>query len=264
MHSPIEEIYGHWSGELNSKPRLYVISVRPRMDPKAAPIAYVMVDRKISSDPSDSGDVSSSTIELNYHVIGPDYQFATPSTGSFRGKYQRGSNTVSLTGGAVFMDPDELRGNRIGTYLFSQVIQWAMQWPQASVLPIKVNPERDQDNRVRRDQMYKEAGIEFDPVSGESLPMKAGALKLRTSWQENIEELRLNDCIAKLVYERNWANNEHRIQCLHTERAEEKLAMRERCPIIFALDHIWKRITSLPVLGALAIAVSLGLVWRFQ
>lgn len=40
---------------------------------------------------------------------------------------------MSLVGGELFLDPDELRGQRIGTYLMNEIVTWAQQWPEAPV-----------------------------------------------------------------------------------------------------------------------------------
>ncbi|GBQ32032.1 hypothetical protein HLH34_00045 [Gluconacetobacter azotocaptans] len=74
---------------------------------------------------------------------------------------------ISLTShnprrGAVFLDLEELEGNRIGSYLMNLVVAWARQWPDASVNPITLLAHQARgENTIRRSRPYEQFGITF-------------------------------------------------------------------------------------------------------
>ena len=83
--------------------------------------------------------------------------------GFFTGKYSQISNSVSITGGGVFLDPSGLRGNRIGTYLMYHIVSLAKYWPNAEVENIKLDvDETKSENKIRRNKLYEQIGLVFD------------------------------------------------------------------------------------------------------
>jgi GNAT superfamily N-acetyltransferase len=83
---------------------------------------------------------------------------------SFHAKFRAGwkdAGSIDLTGGFVVVDPSSMHGQRIGTYLFNEVIDWAKQWPDAVITPIKL-VETDHVNKIRRNHFYARFGFSFD------------------------------------------------------------------------------------------------------
>jgi hypothetical protein len=166
--------------------------------------------------------------------------------GEFHGSYRLYFNAVSLTSssmskGAVFVDPPELRGQRIGTYLFNEIVQWAQQWPEATVNRIELlaNDGRG-DNKARRNRFYEQFGLVFDYTDpehweGQSRPIQVGALKKVETWKQNIIEYRMLDYLAEVLYAEERATSELRMRDEACGRliAEQKQA--EARPLRWAL-----------------------------
>jgi hypothetical protein len=57
-----------------------------------------------------------------------------PNPTSFKAFYKPLENEASQTGGGVFLDLNDLKGQRIGTYLMFRVVQWLKQWPGSTMV----------------------------------------------------------------------------------------------------------------------------------
>ncbi|MBN0147646.1 hypothetical protein JTL51_32530, partial [Pseudomonas aeruginosa] len=125
--------------------------------------------------------------------------------------YSRHFNSVSLTSpsmskGAVFLDLPGLDGQRIGTYLMNEIVQWVQQWPEANVNGIELLAgQAHGDNKARRNWFYEQFGLVFDYTDpehreGRSRPMLAGALVKVETWRQNITEHRMLDYLAAVLY----------------------------------------------------------------
>ncbi|SFQ73464.1 hypothetical protein SAMN05216567_1326 [Variovorax sp. OK605] len=201
-----------------SKPRLQVLEIYDREKGKEAgePIAHLLLERVETRriDERD-GSVFEASIELRFQRILPKFDARRQSpyeAGSFVGGYSKLlEERVSLTStgvhgnGAVFMDLSGLRGQRIGTYLFNEVVTWAKQWPGAEVKAITLNAgDASPSNKVRRNRLYEQFNIAFsyddsDNRSGTSKSMKADALTVVDTWEHNIVERSLVDYICELA-----------------------------------------------------------------
>ena len=100
------------------------------------------------------------------------------------------SETISLTGGQLGIWDDTYRGNRLGRWLFNEIVSWAKQWPNADVNSIGLGPaDATEDNLERRNKMYIEAGLDFGDDGnvihvGRSREMKASKLVVLSSWKK--------------------------------------------------------------------------------
>ncbi|WP_295983322.1 hypothetical protein [uncultured Variovorax sp.] len=158
-----------------STPRLQVLEIHDREKGKEAgePIAHLLLERVETAQIDESdGSVFEASIELRFQRILPKFDTRRQSTyelGSFVGCYSKLYDRVSLTSnavygdGAVFMDLSGLRGHRIGSYLFNEVVAWAKQWPDAEVKTITLNAgDATATNKVRRNRLYEQFKIAFD------------------------------------------------------------------------------------------------------
>lgn len=159
-------------------------------------------------------------IELNYQILMPR-RLRSSITHSFVASYRASctGGDLALTGplhseGAVFLDPSDIRGSRVGTYLMNEIVGWAKQWPEADVRPISLLTHQAGNGEAfhteRRNQFYEQFKIEFDyadvtKAAGVSKPMKALALAQVNTWKENITEIEVYDYVAQLLNEAETA-----------------------------------------------------------
>lgn len=196
------------------KPRICMLEVMDRNTASDEPIARLFVERQESYQRDErDGRIFKASIRLSYETIEPKHSRQYREGECFSGSYSRGvgesNDSVSLVGGALFLDPDELRGQRIGTYLMNEIVTWAQQWPDANVRPIELRFEqaKDEENRARRNRFYERFGLVFtyrDPEHCEGLsdPILVKALMPVTSWEANIRERDPRDYLGELLYER--------------------------------------------------------------
>src|SRR5205085_300868 len=152
------------------------------------PIATLFVQREESYRYDADGQVYEASVCLSYQTIEPKHSLRSRVSGSFDGSYSRcsfreGEASVSLVKGALFLDPQGLRGQRIGAYLMNEIVTWAQQWPEAVVAPIKLRSgQAEEENRTRRNRFYERFGLVFgysDPEhrEGVSAPLPVRELK---------------------------------------------------------------------------------------
>lgn len=196
------------------KPRICMLEVMDRNTASGEPIARLFVERQESYQRDErDGRIYKASIRLSYETIDPKHSRQYREGECFSGSYSRGygesDDSVSLVGGALFLDPDELRGQRVGTYLMNEIVTWTQQWPDAKVRPIELlsGQAEDEENRARRNRFYERFGLVFtyrDPEHREGLsdPMLVKALTPVTSWEANIRERDPRDYLGELLYER--------------------------------------------------------------
>lgn len=188
-------------------PRVLVLAVRSLDALDAEPIAHVLVERvETYIRHSKDSPLLGAKISLAYQTIGVRHgNFFDEKTcgGVFSAKYSPSRSSVSLTSGAVFLDLPGLEGLHIGTYLMSEIIRWAQQWPDADVEQISLQAAQgtNVEERLRRNRFYEQFGIRFayetdDRMAGHSLPTKVRDLIIGeacAAWAQNIQELRFRD-----------------------------------------------------------------------
>lgn len=82
-----------------------------------------------------------------------------------------GRPRARLSNGLIVLPLDELKGRRIGTYLLKEIVDWAMQWPEADLYPVSLNADHaTPDNMPRRNRLYIQFGIDMpeDTIAGSS------------------------------------------------------------------------------------------------
>ncbi|MBQ3678797.1 MAG: hypothetical protein II929_04695 [Succinivibrio sp.] len=134
--------------------------------------------------------------------------------GSFSALYTQYSNTVQLAYGEIFLDPPEIHGHYIGTYLFNETVKWAKKFTDAKVLPIHI---RDVDDNVkRRRRFYEQFGlkiVEDGNGNAHTLEMNVNELKEQFLPDEKVKEYELVDFIHDLLS--NKKANELEIEFLN-------------------------------------------------
>jgi hypothetical protein len=231
-----------WRNKQRLKPRVCMLEVRDREKPDGVPIARLFVERQESYRRDDrNGQVHTASIRLASYRA----QVGGSFSGSYSRGYSEGNESVSLVDGALFLDPDELCGQRIGTYLMNEIVVWAQQWPEATVEPIELNYGQSQDdNRDRRNRFYERFGLVFDYHDSEhrmgvSKPMPAKALTSITSWEENIKERDPHDYLGELLYERQRMTMEASQSATAINNLSSRLEEAKNHPIRWAACRLW-------------------------
>jgi GNAT superfamily N-acetyltransferase len=265
----------HWRKRTQIKPRICLLEVREQDlkdgDPKGDPIARLFVERDEEHKIDHSnGEIYEASITLHYQTVDVSLAWRAPEGGEFEATYSRGYGgqpaEVALVRSALSLDPSDLRGKRVGTYLMNEIVTWAKQWPEASVRPINLREEQAYDqNRERRNRFYEQFGIEFDwtgPVrrAGVAKPMLARDLNLVTSWSRNVTELDVREAFSELL-QANWQ--------LSMDLSSRKGVIKELAaslqeandrPLHWALQRLWWRLPALAALFTLGILA--WLAWQ--
>lgn len=145
--------------------------------------------------------------------------------------------TISLTCGSLGIWHKYYKGNRLGRWLFNEIVTWAKQWPNADVNSIKLGPtDATEDNLKRRNKMYSGAGLKFDyddneNRTGRSREMKASKLIVLSSWKKenggNIVIQNIDDYINELIKESESLKREMENKKLRINSLNQKLSIME-------------------------------------
>ncbi|MDI1298614.1 hypothetical protein [Methylotenera sp.] len=235
---------------ISLKPRIYVLGVRDKKKLGEPPVAYIVVERteKINNY-QEKGQVYEASLRLDFEVFTTGRNWFRVSK-SFEGGYSKFRNVVSLSSssaglGAIFLDLEGLYGQRIGTFLMSEIVAWVKQWPDAEVNPIRLSSvQATSDNKDRRNRFYESFGLEFDYVDfkkkeGRSRPIKAVELKENLKWQQNIEVLELVPFIENfMIISSNKELEIERLKSSIKRLGDENISARDY-PIRWALRWTW-------------------------
>ena len=260
-----------WRGKQRIKPPVCVLEVRDRDKPDGEPIARLFVHREESYRLDDrDGQVYEASIRLSYQTIEPKHSLRSRVSGDFKASYSRGFRegeaSVSLVDGALFFDPIELRGQRIGTYLMNEIVVWAQQWPEARVRSIKLlSGQAQEDNRARRNRFYERFGLRFhytDPEhrEGVSLPMPVQGLTTVASWEANIRERDPREYLAELLHDREHMAREAALRDTAFRNLSATLNDARDRPVRWAARRLWWRLQPILVQSAMLLAAG-ALVW---
>jgi GNAT superfamily N-acetyltransferase len=264
-----------WSESGWKRPRIYVLEVRDRHEIDKPPIAWLVIEReeRYRRDPCNN-EILDASIRISYERLGPRGSVPADSKGDFSGGYTRGFEqqrvsltSPSVTDGAVFLDLPELYGQRIGSYLMNEVVNWVRQWPQAEVAPVKlIEGQARGASKERRNRFYEKFGLVFDyrdadHREGLSRPMPAASLQPIESWKENLRELEMRGYINEVL-----TNSERESLELKTLRQAFKELWRgvqaaERHPAVWAIKQMWAR-WSMTLAGLVVVGLFLGALWR--
>lgn len=273
---PMETVlpsFGDWkrNGEI-VKPQILVLEIKDKDGLTDDALGFVLVERHESYKHYSDGPLEAAGICLSFKRVAGKYSYGSQGKGYFLAGFTPSINTVSLTSsiawseGAVFLDLPGLAGQRIGTYLMNEIVQWVQQWPDATVASIKLYAGQAQsDNKERRNRFYEQFGIVFDyddeqRRSGQSRPMLARDLKTVETWKKNIVEHNMHDYLGSIVdlNERISSDLNARDHACANLIAERKRA--ESRPIRWALGQLYFR-HSQSVFVGLVLIVIIGASW---
>ncbi|EMI6952642.1 TPA: hypothetical protein SMV53_004522 [Pseudomonas aeruginosa] len=261
-----------WREGQSVKPRILVLEIKDKERPDDKALGWVLVEREETyrRDPRD-GTIYEASIRLSYQRITAKFSHRDGGKGRFDGSYSRNFNSVSLTStsmskGAVFLDLPGLDGQRIGTYLMNEIVQWVQQWPEANVNGIELLAgQAHGDNKARRNWFYEQFGLVFDYTDhehreGRSRPLLAGALVKVETWKQNISEHRMLDYLAAVLYAEERATFELQASdraCAQLISEQKKAEVR---PLRWALRQLYYRYAS-TVFAGLILFIVIGLSW---
>lgn len=261
-----------WREGQSVKPRILVLEIKDKDRPDDKALGWVFVEREETyrRDPRD-GTIYEASIRLSYQRITAKFSHRDGGKGRFDGSYSRNFNAVSLTStsmskGAVFLDLPGLDGQRIGTYLMNEIVQWVQQWPEATVNGIELLAGQGHgDNKARRNWFYEQFGLVFDYTDpehreGRSRPMLAGALVKVETWKQNITEHRMLDYLAAVLYAEERATSELQARDRACAQLIAEQRRAEARPVRWALRRLYIHYAS-TVLAGLVLTALVGMAW---
>ncbi|WP_157130029.1 hypothetical protein [Achromobacter ruhlandii] len=249
-----------WNDGAKSLPPVYVLEVRDKHKPEGLPIRWILVERTETRSVGHDGKLIRARIRMAFQPLRVDGSLYLEDGGFFAGSYSPGvagrPSDLSITaediyGGNVMIKSAALRGNRIGSHLMNEIVEWAMKWPDASVMPIMVAAvDAGPDNRERRNKFYGNFGITFPPcdgplIEGRSLPMLAAQLTPHRTWEQNIVVKDIPsyiDELRKQVWSLKVENSKNASHVKHLEGVIEKA---EDAPLRWAWGHLATRAAGL-------------------
>ena len=259
-----------WREGQSVKPRILVLEIKDKDRPDDKALGWVLVEREETyrRDPRD-GTIYEASIRLSYQRITAKFSHRDGGKGRFDGSYSRNFNAVSLTStsmskGAVFLDLPGLDGQRIGTYLMNEIVQWVQQWPEATVNGIELLAGQGHgDNKARRNWFYEQFGLVFDYTDpehreGRSRPMLAGALVKVETWRQNITEHRMLDYLAAVLYAEERATSELQARDRACAQLIAEQRRAEARPVRWALRQLYYRYAN-TVLGVAVLTMLIGM-----
>ncbi|MBY8957109.1 hypothetical protein J1G18_07410 [Pseudomonas sp. MIS38] len=261
-----------WRNGQKIKPRILVLEVKDKERMEAPAIGWVVVEREetYERDPG-NGEVCEASIRLSYQTITARRSSYDYGKGQFCGSYSRFFNAVSLTSssmakGAVFLDLPELRGQRVGTYLMNEIVQWVQQWPEADVNAIELlRGQAKGDNKARRNRFYEQFGLRFDysdsgQREGVSRPMQVKSLTVVNGWEKNISEHRMFDYLGERLDAFDHVQLELGARDQVNTYLREELKKAESRPLRWALKRLYIEYSGLMSLGVI-LAFFAALFW---
>ena len=261
-----------WREGQSVKPRILVLEIKDKDRPDDKALGWVLVEREETyrRDPRD-GTIYEASIRLSYQRITAKFSHRDGGKGRFDGSYSRNFNAVSLTStsmskGAVFLDLPGLDGQRIGTYLMNEIVQWVQQWPEATVNGIELLAGQGHgDNKARRNWFYEQFGLVFDYTDpehreGRSRPMLAGALVKVETWKQNITEHRMLDYLAAVLYAEERATSELQARDRACAQLIAEQRRAEARPVRWVLRRLYIHYAS-TVLAGLVLTALVGMAW---
>ena len=131
----------------------------------------------------------------------------------------------------------------------NEIVQWAKQWPEAQVIPIKLLEAQalTEAEKIRRNKFYENFGIQFeydDPPknkSGKSRPMLAGALKTNFSWQQNISVHSVLDTMLDLQTKNEQLESDFQGATVGIEYLKKQLDELERRSIFRLILNLFRK-----------------------
>lgn len=259
------------------KPRIQVLEIRDRDHPDGEPIALLLVERQVTyrRDKPD-GPVYEASIRLSYEQILPRHARHAGGDKEFCGGYSAAHNRVSLSStsalpSAVFLDPPELRGQRIGTYLMNEIVMWAQRWPDAIVNSVSLSSGQasNEDSKNNRNTFWEQFGLVFDysdpeHKEGRSRPMPVKELTPTDEWTKNITERYVLDYLADVLYAERQATADLRQRTKILDERSADIRKAEDSPIRWALKILYYKYAGIMAGGTALSIVGSVLWWHYR
>lgn len=254
-----------WSKDILN-PRIVMLDVyENEISGENKPLFSLLLEKKESKSTSEFYGLD--TLTISYRVLNiHEWQ----GYGWFGASYDKNSNEFSIISdsygsGALFLDPKQIRGYKIGTYIMNQIIIWAKHnYLDAKLKMISLSENQaETDNRERRNRFYEQFGIQFNyknekRESGTSKDdILINQLNPVESWTKNIKEVTVPDYFINNL--KNIDNQKQKI--LDLTRANEWLRQDNEYywnENIF--QFIWRKLKPKIVYWALGSLIILSLV----
>ncbi|NHO33817.1 hypothetical protein [Acetobacter fallax] len=251
----------------------YILLVRPRLDPATEPVAKLLIEHRETLVHGDGGTVLKAHLSVRYRIIGEVPYGHRKQTYKFPACYVRDcgkDGRVCLTGsepfrGAVYLEPDSLLGNRIGSFLMNEIIKWATTWPHADVNPIKLYAHQGNgENKPRRNRFYEQFGIRFDytdrsHAEGLGREMQAGSLTPWANLPDNLSVMTLEEFLDQQERTLVAAQRDLKAQRRRSQNLDAALGRARDHPIRFSGGVIWE--THGSIIVWLVLLLTASMVW---
>jgi hypothetical protein len=261
-----------WDNSRTIKPRMQILEVRDRDAPDAEPLALLLIEREEVIKFDHDGLLESATVTFSYEPIKTHCRDTAMYRNQFKGSFTRRTNTVSLTSGSnskglVALDLNGLKGQRVGTYFFNEIVTWVKQWPDAEVNAIELLiGQAGEQNKERRNHFYERFNIQFDYKDadrreGTSVPMKAADLGHVETWKSNIRELDVMKFMSDLSYKADSATAELEYKHKAVKDLINQLRAIESKPLRWAIGQWLGKLYALALPMLIVATVVFG-CWR--
>lgn len=238
------------------KPTSVVLKVLPRisLENDLAPV-YLLVESRETYTHDSQGVLKDASICVSCQQIKPlQYGKKYPKT-HFHGGYsssQQGlvsltANTLS-TGGFVVIEDNEIKGNRVGTYLMSEIVKWAKQWPNADVRSVTLGTGQAQaENLERRNKLYEKLNLKFvyddlnHKKSGCSQKILASQLTIIDSWKNNISLISVPEYFKSLILEGQTKDDKLLELSERCSKQTEKIMTARKQPFLTAIKILFNQ-----------------------
>ncbi len=190
---------------------------------------------------------------------------------SMRANYNANTHIIDLTCGGLFLDPEELRGKSVGTFLFYRIVEWAKTWPSADVAPIGlVSLQAGPTNKERRNQFYEQFGVKFDfkdesKEEGTSKPITAQNLNLSSvsgAWTSSVREVSFVEHVDENLRQSKDIEFELIRAGFTAKNLQDRLNVINAHPLRYALLQAYQKYSYLLVPTALIVIVCCFLAIR--
>lgn len=232
---------------------VHVLEIRrPGAGTRDATHEWLLIEKQQDAEYDQTGrTVHRAALRIYYWDLHADPLARDTPNGEFNAYYESHANAISITSGALYsggyviIEPIRLRGCGVGTYLMNLVVLWARQWPHAQVCEINLldGDARHPDNRARRNQFYRQFGIEFDfkagadEAIGTSRPMTVGQLVPRPGLPDTMTEHALVPYLRRRINDVQDSLAEQRFLQRELRKASDELADAYDGPVRWMLHR---------------------------
>lgn len=95
---------------------------------------WILTQRRIEKQLHADKSLFKEKIKIEYWLLGEHKEGKI--SGFFAGFHNPNLNINSITNEAVYLDPESIRGNHLGTYFMNEIVKWAQQFDNSSICQI--------------------------------------------------------------------------------------------------------------------------------